>query len=81
VHLRLQETPFFLFLFLPDLWSPAHPRMVQKQTQRDEDQNRTTHTREEATSSKGEVPFFSVYFKRTKNQPQILYKNMALELW
>lgn len=40
-----------------------------------------TNARERGQGVAKEASFSSVYFKRTKNQPSILYKNMAESRW
>ena len=73
-----QEAQFLNFGHLPG-WGGLQGRGPDKaEADRSRARGRyPTNTRERA-SSKSEASFSSVYFKRTKNQPSILYKNVAV---
>lgn len=65
---------FLLLLGLRPLWMADRIKQKQREGLGD-----PTNTRKRARSSGREASFSSVYFKRTKNQPSILYKNTAVE--
>lgn len=70
------KTQFLVFLLHPDLSRLRTVNRI-KRKQRGAGLGPHKRQRERARSSEREASFSSVYFKRTKNQPSILYKNMV----
>lgn len=70
-------TQFLIFLLLPGL---SRLRTVNGTKQKQERGQGVPHKRQrEGEEERKEASFSPVYFKRTKNQPSILYKNMVAE--